>query len=73
MVLSKVSDEVERLISELSASSSIMLKTTLPVGFVFKTTSKVSVDPASLTVDEPPDSVTVNPAESTSMTFTLND
>ena len=46
--------------SETSVGVGLLrLKTTFPVGFVASTTSKVSVVPVSLTVESPPDSVTV--------------
>ena len=64
-----VNDDDESVAS--SVFSLVRSKTTSPVGSVFKTTSKVSVVPVSLTDVEPPDSVTVKPAVSLSVVVTL--
>ena len=50
-----------------AGSAEVKSITTLPdLGFVNKATSKVSVDPDSLTLETPPDSLTVKAAVSTS-------
>ena len=52
------------------ASAEVTAITTSDAGWASKTTVKVSVDPVSATVDDPPDSITVNPAVSLSVVVT---
>ena len=61
----KVTDAGETVTS--AGSAEVKSITTLPdLGFVSRATSKVSVVPDSLTLETPPDSVTVKAAVSTS-------